>query len=63
MTKKLKNKKENISINKMQYITKKLMEGINLKFKKDPNLNIYDRYSKKIKFCKYLLYYLLKKIK
>ena len=49
MTKKQKNKKENISINKMQYITKKLMEGINLKFKKDPNLNIYDRYSKKYK--------------
>ena len=49
MTKKQKNKKENISINKMQYITKKLMEGINLKFKKDPNLNIYDRYSKKNK--------------
>ena len=33
----------------MQKITKKLMEGINLKFKKDPNLNIYDRYSKKYK--------------
>jgi hypothetical protein len=31
----------------MQYITKKLMEGINLKFKKDPNLHIYDRNSKK----------------
>ena len=46
----------------MQKITKKLMEGINLKFKKDPNLHIYG-YSKNIKFCKYLLYYLLIKNK
>jgi len=47
MTKEQKNKKEKISINKMQYIEKKLMEEINLKFKKDSNLHIYDRYSKK----------------
>jgi ubiquitin-protein ligase len=47
MTKEQKNKKEKISINKMQYIAKKIMEEINLKFKNDPNLHIYDRYSKK----------------
>ena len=47
MTKEQKNKKEKININKMQYIEKKLMEEINLKFKKDSNLHIYDRYSKK----------------
>ena len=40
-------KKEKININKMQYITKKIMEGITLKYKKDPNIHIYDRYSKK----------------
>ena len=47
MTKEQKNKKEKISINKMQYIAKKIMEEINFKFKNDPNLHIYDRYSKK----------------
>jgi ubiquitin-protein ligase len=47
MTKEQKNKKEKIGINKMQYIAKKIMEEINLKFKNDPNLHIYDRYSKK----------------
>ena len=40
-------KKEKININKMQYIAKKIMEGITLKYKKDPNIHIYDRYSKK----------------
>ena len=47
MTKEQKNKKEKISINKMQYIAKKIMEEIKLKFNHDTNLHIYDRYSKK----------------
>ena len=46
-TKEQKIKKEKISLNKMQYITKKIMEELNLKYKNDPNLHIYDRYSKK----------------
>lgn len=47
MTKEDKNKKEKIRINKMQYMAKKIMEEINLKYKNDPNIHIYDRYSKK----------------
>jgi ubiquitin-protein ligase len=47
MTKEQKNKKEKMSINRLQYITKKIMGEINLKFNHDPNLHIYDRYSKK----------------
>ena len=46
-TKEQKIKKEKISLNKMQYIIKKIMEELNLKYKNDPNLHIYDRYSKK----------------
>ena len=47
-----KKEKKNNNINKMLYITKKIKEDINAKFKNESNIHIYDRFSKKSNLLK-----------